>query len=220
MPAARTLRGLRRVGTIGFSWAPRSVLLSASAGQPCAADGKRPPGTATCSPPSPAPNRRWSLHGDDFGTSLGSDWWSCRERPAPDTFKATVTDYDSGAPIAASGVSLRFTPPRADVGSSRLDLVRSGPGVFSASGTNLSLDGTWGIAAVVANGAASVEVRLKLTTENGFQLGFARRPDRRQRRTLSARPSAVRLSAGQDSQDLRRSRDGGSQRDSRHVLRR
>jgi len=77
------------------------------------------------------------------------------------TFRATVTDYDTGAPVAASGVTLRFSiPARPDVGSSRLDLVATGAGVFSATGGNLSLDGAWQITALVARGSASVEVPL------------------------------------------------------------
>ena len=36
--------------------------------------------------------------------------------------------------------------------------------MFSATGSNLSLDGTWRITATVANGSASVQVPLELTT--------------------------------------------------------
>ena len=82
------------------------------------------------------------------------------------TFTVTVEDYDTRQPVAASGVSLRFVPPRSDVGTSRLDLAPSSPsapGVFEAAGTNLSLDGTWQITATVANGTRSVEVPLSLT---------------------------------------------------------
>ena len=62
-------------------------------------------------------------------------------------------------------MSLRFVfPARSDVGSSRLDLAPSGPGIFTATGTNLSLDGTWRITVTVARGTSSVEVPLELTT--------------------------------------------------------
>jgi hypothetical protein len=82
------------------------------------------------------------------------------------TFKATVTDFDTGAPLtAATGVTLRFTfPGRSDVGSSRLDLPPTGPGIFSATGSNLSLVGAWQVTALVVNGTASVEVPFELIT--------------------------------------------------------
>lgn len=172
VPAAgRTLRGLRRVGAIELLVGATVVLLSASLvnlAPPtavAAADASTGEPAAAASPsstpgPTPAP---LVVDGNDFGTSVRLRLVVVRGAAGADSFTATVTDYDSGAPVTASGVSLRFTPPRSDVGSSRLDLVPTGPGVFSGSGTNLSLDGTWGISAVIANGAASVEVRLELT---------------------------------------------------------
>ena len=172
VPAAgRTLQGLRRAGSIELLVGATVVLLSASLvnlAPPAAvaAASEASTGGPEASPrptpsPTPAP---LVVNGSDFGTSVRLRLVVVRGLAGADTFMATVTDYDSGAPIAASGVSLRFTPPRSDVGTSRLDLVPAGPGVFSGSGTNLSLDGTWGITAVVANGTASVEVPLELTT--------------------------------------------------------
>ena len=104
------------------------------------------------------------LVGSDFGTSLKVRLDVSPGMAGFNTFKATVTDYDSGAPLAAAtGVSLRFTfPGRSDVGSSRLDLPSIAPGVFSATGSNLSLVGAWQVTALVVNGTASVEVPFEL----------------------------------------------------------
>ena len=108
--------------------------------------------------PSPTPVPA-VVNGHDFGTSVKVALAISPGTAGFDTFSATVTDYDSGAPVAADGVSMRFVfPARSDVGSSRLDLAPSGPGVFTAAGTNLSLDGTWHITVVVAFDAAGSEL--------------------------------------------------------------
>jgi hypothetical protein len=105
------------------------------------------------------------VDGRDFGTSVRLRLTVSPGTAGFDTFTAAVTDFDSGAPVSADGVSLRFVfPARSDVGGSRLDLAPTGPGIFVGTGTNLSLDGTWQITATVANGTSSVEVPLELTT--------------------------------------------------------
>ncbi len=69
------------------------------------------------------------VSGHDFGTSVKVQLAISPGTAGFDTFTATVTDYDTGAPVPADGVSLRFVfPARSDVGSSRLDLAPTGPG--------------------------------------------------------------------------------------------
>jgi hypothetical protein len=103
--------------------------------------------------------------GNDFGTSVRVRLEVSPGTAGFDTFRLTVSDYDSGAPVAADGASLRFLiAARPDIGASRLALAAAGQGVFSATGANLSLDGTWQVTVLVARGADSVEVPLQLTT--------------------------------------------------------
>jgi hypothetical protein len=105
--------------------------------------------------------------GNDFGTSVRLSLAIAPGMAGFNTFTATVTDFDTGQPVAASGVSLRFSiPARPDIGSSTLALAASGlgSGVFSATGPNLSIAGAWSITALVVNGTASVEVPLSVTT--------------------------------------------------------
>jgi len=47
---------------------------------------------------------------------------------------------------------------------SRLDLAAQSDGTFSASGSNLSIDGTWRVTAVVSRGTSAVEVPFDVTT--------------------------------------------------------
>ena len=61
----------------------------------------------------------------------------------------------------ATAVRLTFRlPARPDVGSSTLDLARESAGVFAGTGANLSIDGTWSVAALVTEPTTSVEVDL------------------------------------------------------------
>ena len=160
VPAAgRVLGGLRRIGSVEILTGATVVLLAA------ALVNVAPPASvaaASSGPPPTAAPPPLVVAGADFGTSVRLSLEITPGLTGFDTFRATVTDYDSGAPVAAGGVTLRFSiPARTDVGSSRLDLPpTTESGVFSATGGNLSLDGVWQVTALVARGTASVEVPL------------------------------------------------------------
>jgi copper transport protein len=84
-------------------------------------------------------------------------------------FDAKITDYDTGKPITdATSVQLTFTfsGAAAIIGKSTLDLKNNGNGDFSASGSNLSLNGPWGVTALVERGVQSADVTLQLTTRS------------------------------------------------------
>jgi len=166
VPAAgRTLLGLRRIGSAELLVGASVLLLSASLVN--LAPPSETAGSGTTSAPSAAPAvQPLVVAGSDFGTSLKLRLEVSPGMAGFNTFKATVTDFDTGAPLAAAtGVSLRFLfPGRSDVGSSRLDLPSTAPGIFSATGSNLSLVGAWQVTALVVNGSASVEVPFELIT--------------------------------------------------------
>src|SRR5206468_13003259 len=83
----------------------------------------------------------------------------------PNRFEARVTDYDTGRPVPATRVSLRFSlPGRPDLGTPVLDLGRAGPGLWVGQGTDLSMDGRWDVAVVVQETNGAVEVPLQLET--------------------------------------------------------
>lgn len=80
-------------------------------------------------------------------------------------FTVRLTDPDTGEPVEADRVSLRFTYLGPDpVGTSTLNLSPSGSGAFRAQGANLSLAGRWEVVVLVQRGADSVEVPLQLGT--------------------------------------------------------
>jgi len=163
VPAAgRALRSLRRVGSVELLVGATVLLLSASLvnlappSEVAAAQG----GAGGSSVTAPL-----VVTGADYGTSVRLRLEVSPGQAGFNAFRATVTDYDTGAPVAATGVTLRFTmPSRSDLGGSRLDLSPVAVGVFSATGSNLSLEGIWQVTALVVDGAASVEVPLELTT--------------------------------------------------------
>ena len=162
VPAAgRALTGLRRIGSTELLVGGTVLLLSASLVNLAPPTETSAPAVSSAVAVEPV-----ILTGSDFGTSLKLRLDVSPGTAGFNTFKATVTDYDTGAPVAsATGVTLRFAfPGRSDVGSSRLDLPGVAPGVFSATGSNLSLVGAWQVTALVVNGTASVEVDLQLVT--------------------------------------------------------
>ena len=168
VPAAgRRLTGLRRAGSVELVVGATVLVLSASLvnlAPPVEAGG----GNGSAQPASPAPTAApLVVAGNDFGTSVRLSLTVSPGTAGFNTFTARATDFDSGAPVPATSITLRFSiPARSDIGESRLELVSAGDGsgVFKASGPNLSIGGTWSVTALVVNGLASVEVPLTVTT--------------------------------------------------------
>jgi putative copper export protein len=168
VPAAgRVLSGLRRVGSVEILIGGTVVLLAAALVNVAPPTSVAAAGPTASPSPTPAP---LVVSGSDFGTSVRLSLEVSPGLTGFNTFRATVTDFDTGAPVAADGVTLRFSiPARSDVGASRLDLAPAGGGVFSATGGNLSLDGAWQVTAVVARGTAAVEVPLVVLAQGTRQ---------------------------------------------------
>jgi copper transport protein len=166
--AARRLAGLRRVGSAEVALGA-GVLLATGL-----LVNLVPPSTATGgSPPAPAP---LLVTGNDFGTTVRLRLAVEPGEAGFNRFTAVVTDYDTGAPVSADGVALRFAAASAtDVGPSSLRLTGStdgasaSGGTYTASGANLSLDGIWRVVAVVSSRAGAVEVPLVLPTRVSTQ---------------------------------------------------
>lgn len=157
--AARSLGLLRRIGRVELGVGIVVLLLTG-----LLVNLAPPSSKAAASAPRPAP--AVIVEGHDFGTSVKVRLEASPGTAGFNTFRATVTDYDTGAPVAADLVTLRFSiPALSDVGGSRLDLDPSGVGTFAGNGANLSLEGAWEIAALVAHGTSSVEVPLQLITD-------------------------------------------------------
>jgi hypothetical protein len=146
---------LRRVGSTELIVGTVVLVLSASL------VNISPPGQAAAATMPP----EITSTGNDFGTTLRIRLTASPGTPGFNMFRATITDYDSGAPIDGRTVTLRFSlPARPDVGGSQLRLPAVGDGVYQATGGNLSLAGTWRVAAQIAGGPDTVEVALTLKT--------------------------------------------------------
>jgi copper transport protein len=125
-----------------------------------------PPGRfALAAAPRPTLPPSVQVQGSDFATTVRLALTVTPGSPGPNTFTAKVTDYDTGQPVPANRVALRFTlPNQPEVGGSTLELVRDGDGLWRASGSQLSIDGHWTIAALVQSRGAAVTVPLELHT--------------------------------------------------------
>jgi hypothetical protein len=154
--ASRVLRPLRRIGSMELMVGTSVLLLAA------ALVNVAPPAQAAA---ATAPTNQIAASGSDFGTTLRMRLVATPGKSGFNMFRATLNDYDSGAPLDGRTVTLRFTfPARPDVGASSLRLAPKGRGIYEATGSNLSLDGTWHVTATIATQSGSVEVALQLTT--------------------------------------------------------
>ena len=127
-------------------------------------------GTLTGLPPqpppatSPAPTSHITLNGSDFATTMNVRLVVTPGTAGPNGFEVQVTDFDSGAPLDADDVSLRFEPVgHPGVGPSTLDLARDGDR-WQATGTQLSLEGVWTITVAVQTSSTGTEIPLTLIT--------------------------------------------------------
>ena len=156
--ASRVLRGLRRVGSAEIAVASLAVLVTA------ALVNVTPPSTVVASSRQEAAPSVLSVDGSDDATTVRVHLDVSPGMAGFNRFTVSVVDYDTRAPVDAGGVHLRFALNSSrSVGESRLDLTRQTAGVYSATGSNLSLDGTWTVTVLVDRGAQSVEVPLQVT---------------------------------------------------------
>jgi copper transport protein len=125
-----------------------------------------PPGKfALATAPRPSPPPSVQVQGSDYATSVRLALTVSPGTTGPNTFTAKVTDYDTGQPVAANRVALRFSlPDRPEVGGATLNLDRGGDGLWRARGSQLSIDGRWAITALVQGPGPAVTVPLELRT--------------------------------------------------------
>jgi copper transport protein len=148
--AAQTLQGLRRfgaweVGVAAMALAVTAVLTEqAPANVPVAEAGAV---VAT---------------GSDFATSVRARLEVSPGFPGLNRFTLALRDYDTGYPVVADRITLRFrSAGRPDLAPSTIAMTHQRRDeTYHAQGPNLSLDGKWIVVAVVERGVNSVEVPL------------------------------------------------------------
>jgi copper transport protein len=101
--------------------------------------------------------------GADFATTVRVRLTTTSSEPGANRFVADVEDYDSGDPVRADAVRLRFVPlDDPQVEPTSLALRRGADGSYSGSGANLTFDGRWGVTVQIERGGDAVEVPLTL----------------------------------------------------------
>jgi copper transport protein len=157
VPSVRTsFGGLQRVGAAELAIA--AVILVATGLLVNVAPG----GTTATAAPAKQSVR---VTGADFGTTTRVTLEATPGTIGSNRFLVRVNDYDTGEPIDADRLTLRFSlNDRPDVAPSALRLEPTDPGRYEGEGTNLSIDGTWTVTVLVERGIDSVEVPLELTT--------------------------------------------------------
>ncbi len=127
---------------------------------------------ASLPPPTAAPRVEPSgltATGVDFGKSVRVLLTTATAVAGPNRFDLRVSDYDSGEPVAAERVSLRFRPLDDPTVEPTVLVLEPTAASYQAQGTNLSLDGRWEITALIDSGAASVSVPLEVQTRSAPQ---------------------------------------------------
>jgi copper transport protein len=156
--AARRLAGLRRIGSVEVALGAGVLLASGLL------VNLVPPSTVATASGSPPPSPLLAT-GSDFGTTVRARLAVEPGEAGFNRFTAIITDYDSGAPVEADSVVLRFALASASgTGPSTLALPAVAAGTYSASGPGLAIDGIWRVVAVVTTRGAAVEVPLVLAT--------------------------------------------------------
>ena len=108
--------------------------------------------------------------GADFATTMRVTLTASPGVAGPNTFEATIVDYDDGTPIDADDVTVLLSAiGRPEIEPATLPLDPSGaaggpPDTWTGTGTQLSLAGAWDTVVQVRSGARTTEVPLILVT--------------------------------------------------------
>ena len=115
--------------------------------------------------------------GHDFATTTRVRLTISPGTVGPNRFDLRIADYDSGEPITANAVSLRFQfLDRANVPPSNLTLRRRATGRWSADGTNIALEGKWRATAVIERHDGGLEIPVTFTTRSTQKVSAQKTP--------------------------------------------
>jgi uncharacterized membrane protein len=111
-----------------------------------------------------------AVSGADAATSTRVTLTTLSASSGPNAFAVRAVDYDTGAPLSADHVTLRFLPVD-DPGAAptTLELRAGAAESWVGSGANLSFDGRWRVSTILERGDASVVVPLELQVRSAPQ---------------------------------------------------
>ncbi len=147
--------GLRRVSRAELALA--GLALAAAAG------------LASTSPPADAsatavPTDRIVVVASDFAQTIRLRLEVTPGFAGPNSFVVRATVPDTGEPVDAIRVALRFRFADASVGETELELTRIRRGVYEGNGSSLSLDGPWTVTVIIQQPTDSFEIPIELET--------------------------------------------------------
>lgn len=152
----RHVRALR--GTVGFEIGLAALVVLAAV-----VLSQLPPASTVAASAGPTGPSPLLVTGHDFGTTTRMRLTVSPGTVGPNTFTAEITDFDTGRPVPARSVELSFrVPARPDIAPSTLDLRHVGGATWRASGSMLSVFGTYAVQATVQSATTGVTVPLTL----------------------------------------------------------
>ena len=101
--------------------------------------------------------------GSDFATTVRVELRLEPGAPGANDVEVTVRDFDTGDPMDADAVGVRFEPVGVDLAAATIELRPDGD-VWAGRGSALSIAGTWQATVRVTSGASALEIPLVVTT--------------------------------------------------------
>jgi copper transport protein len=124
-----------------------------------------PPSASVAAASKTRPAATVTASGSDYATSVRVRLVADPGLPGPNRFDVTVEDHDSGKPVPAQSVTLRFQlMEKPDLAPAVLELARDSDSHWRGSGRALSIDGRWSVTANVQLAEDAVEVPMEVVT--------------------------------------------------------
>lgn len=156
--------GARKLGTLRRTVSGEITLATGVFGVTGIMAGLAPPTQYAAVAAQPAPDQV-VVAGSNFAQTIRVRLTATPGTPGPNTFDVRIENFDTGEPLTARAVRLRFRiPERSDIGESELDLSRAPEGRWRGQGTNLSVGGTWRVGVLIQLAADSQEIPLQVRT--------------------------------------------------------
>jgi copper transport protein len=118
------------------------------------------------------PERGLVVEGSDFATTVNVKLGVDPGQVGENRFTVRIADYDTGEPLEAVRVALRFTiPERPDFGPALLELEPTEPGTWEGSGTAIAQPALWRVTVIVTFAADGLEIPLDVDVDSGMEMG-------------------------------------------------
>lgn len=156
--------GARKLGTLRRTVSGEITLATGVFGVTGIMAGLAPPTQYAAVAAQPAPDQV-VVAGSNFAQTIRVRLTATPGTPGPNTFDVRIENFETGEPLTARAVRLRFRiPERSDIGESELDLSGAPEGRWRGQGTNLSVGGTWRVGVLIQRAADSQEIPLQVRT--------------------------------------------------------